>query len=117
MSANLYKTKQPGEYYHIHGSLEASTTLKMIGLESHRPDLETHEQIVEVIEGAVEKFTVEELEAMNKEHRQAGVKAFKHTDFANTPHVSHLKVPTHIYHALTRVKCRAKQILRCPRGR
>ncbi|OAQ98069.1 hypothetical protein LLEC1_02310 [Akanthomyces lecanii] len=86
MSANLYKTKQPGEYYHIHGSLEASTTLKMIGLESHRPDLETHEKIVEVIEGAVEKFTVEELEAMNKEHRQAGVKAFKHTDFVNTPH-------------------------------
>ncbi|OAA81977.1 CAIB/BAIF family enzyme [Akanthomyces lecanii RCEF 1005] len=86
MSANLYKTKQPGEYYHIHGSLEASTTLKMIGLESHRPDLETHEQIVDAIEGAVEKFTVEELEAMNREHRQAGVKAFKHTDFVNTPH-------------------------------
>lgn len=88
MSANLYKTNVPGEYYHIHGSLEASTTLKMIGLESHRPDLDTHEKIVDVIEGAVEKFTVDELEAMNKENRQAGVKAFKHTDFVNTPHVS-----------------------------
>ncbi|OAA73806.1 CAIB/BAIF family enzyme [Cordyceps fumosorosea ARSEF 2679] len=86
MSANLYRTKEPGEYYHIHGSLEASTTLRMIGLESHRPDLETHEQIVEVIEGAVERYTVGELEAMNKEHRQAGVKAFKHADFLNTPH-------------------------------
>ncbi|KAJ6781467.1 hypothetical protein PWT90_02671 [Aphanocladium album] len=86
MSANLYKTREAGEYYHIHGSLEASTTLKMIGLESHRPDLEAHEQIVETIEGAVEKFTVDELEAMNKENRQAGVKAFKHTDFVNTPH-------------------------------
>ncbi|KAK8147009.1 hypothetical protein G3M48_002260 [Beauveria asiatica] len=86
MSANLYKTKEPGEFYHIHGSLEASTTLRMIGLESHRPDLKTHEQIVEVIESAVEQFTVDELEAMNKEHRQAGVKAFKHADFVKTPH-------------------------------
>ena len=30
MSANLYATKNPNEYYHIHGSLEASTTLKMM---------------------------------------------------------------------------------------
>ncbi|ATY64875.1 CAIB BAIF family enzyme [Cordyceps militaris] len=86
MSANLYRTKEPGEYYHIHGSLEASTTLNMIGLASHRPDLKTHEEIVNVIEGAVEKLTVDELEALNKENRQAGVKAFKHADFLNTPH-------------------------------
>lgn len=87
MSANLYQTKDAGEYYHIHGSLEASTTLRMIGLESHRPDLTAHEQIVEAIEGAVQTFSVAELEAMNSEHRQAGVKAFKHTEFATTPHV------------------------------
>lgn len=88
MSANLYKTARPGEYYHIHGSLEASTTLQMIGLKSHRPDLQTHEQIVGEIEAAVERFTVEDLEALNKQHRQAGVKAFTHEDFLQTPHVS-----------------------------
>ncbi|KAK2595290.1 hypothetical protein QQS21_007005 [Conoideocrella luteorostrata] len=86
MSANLYETADAGEYYHIHGSLEASTTLNMVGLESHRPDLASHEDIVEEIETAVKKFTVEQLEALNAKHRQAGVKAFKHGDFLRTPH-------------------------------
>ncbi|UNI17585.1 hypothetical protein JDV02_003917 [Purpureocillium takamizusanense] len=86
MAANLYATADEGEYYHIHGSLEASTTLRMIGLAPHRPDLQTHEDIVGVIEPAVQKLTVDELEALNAEHRQAGVKAYKHEDFLRTPH-------------------------------
>lgn len=90
MSANLYETAEAGEYYHIHGSLEASTTLKMIGLESHRPDLDTIEKIVDVIEPAVKRFTVAQLEEMNAANRQAGVKAFKHEEFLKTPHVSTL---------------------------
>lgn len=87
MSANLYETAKPGEYYHIHGSLEASTTLRMIGLDSHRPDVRAHEDIVATIEPAVKKFSIEELEALNKRHKQAGVQALKHEDFLNTPHV------------------------------
>lgn len=87
MSANLYETANKGEYYHIHGSLEASTTLRMIGLESHRPDLTTHDEIVGVIEPAVQKFTIDQLESMNAQRRQAGVKAYKHEDFLRTPHV------------------------------
>ncbi|KAK2768869.1 hypothetical protein FQN54_000729 [Arachnomyces sp. PD_36] len=86
MSANLFQTKRPGEYYHIHGSLEASTTLRMIGLEPFRPDLDTHEEIVNTIETAVKQYTVEELEKINAENRQAGVIAFKHEDFLKTPH-------------------------------
>ncbi|KAJ5911572.1 uncharacterized protein N7473_000875 [Penicillium subrubescens] len=86
MSANLYKTKTPGEYYHIHGSLEATTTLNMIGLEGHRPDLTDYEDIIKVIEEKVQKYTVSELEAMNKERRQAGVPALKYDDFIKTPH-------------------------------
>lgn len=88
MSANLFRTKRPGEYYHIHGSLEASTTLRMIGLEPFRPDLDTHEEIVNTIETAVEQYTLEDLEKINAENRQAGVIAFKHEDFLKTPHVS-----------------------------
>lgn len=87
MSANLYETAEPGEYYHIHGSLEASTTLGMIGLEPFNPELKTHEDIVNAIEPAVKKFTVAELESLNAKNRQAGVKAYKHTDFLQTPHV------------------------------
>ncbi|KAJ5919410.1 CoA-transferase family III [Penicillium verhagenii] len=86
MSANLYKTKNPLEFYHIHGSLEATTTLNMIGLEGHRPDLTDYEEIIKVIEGQVQKYTVSELEAMNKERRQAGVPALKYEDFIKTPH-------------------------------
>ncbi|KAK4071703.1 uncharacterized protein Triagg1_5941 [Trichoderma aggressivum f. europaeum] len=86
MSANLYATKNPNEYYHIHGSLEASTTLKMVGLEPHRPDLATHEDIVQTIESAVKNFTVDELEELNAQNRQAGIKAFTHAEFLKTPH-------------------------------
>lgn len=88
MSANLYETKIPGEYYHIHGSLEASTTLQMIGLEPFRPELQSHEDIVAAIEPAVRKFSIQELEALNAKNRQAGIPALKHEDFLQTEHVS-----------------------------
>jgi len=89
MSANLYRTKNPGEFFHIHGSLEATTTLDMIGLEGHRPDLTDYEEIIKVIESHVQKYGAAELEDMNRERRQAGVTAFKHEDFVKTPHVGH----------------------------
>jgi hypothetical protein len=47
MSANMYRTKE-GKYYHIHGSLEATTTLNMIGLPGHRPDLDDYDEIIKV---------------------------------------------------------------------
>ncbi|KAJ0277310.1 hypothetical protein COL922a_014510 [Colletotrichum nupharicola] len=89
MSANLYKTKNEGEFFHIHGSLEATTTLSMIGLEGHRPDLTDYEDVIKVIESKVQKYSAAELEEMNKERRQAGVTAFKHEDFIKTPYVCH----------------------------
>lgn len=82
MSAGLYETKDPGRYYHIHGSLDASKTLNMIGLDSHRPDLTSHKSIVDVIEPAVQRFTVRELEELNETYRQAGAEAIKYEDFA-----------------------------------
>ncbi|KAE8383663.1 CoA-transferase family III domain-containing protein [Aspergillus bertholletiae] len=86
MSANLYKTKNEGEFFHIHGSLEATTTLNMIGLEGHRPDLTDYEEVIKVIESHVQKYTAAELEEMNKERKQAGVTAYKYEDFIKTPH-------------------------------
>lgn len=98
MSANLYETKDNGKYYHIHGSLEASTTLRMIGLEPFRPDLITHEDIVSTIEPAVQRFTVQELESLNAKNKQAGVPALKYEEFLKTPHVCssisyHIMIP------------------------
>ncbi|KAI6443451.1 hypothetical protein MCOR07_000035 [Pyricularia oryzae] len=88
MSANLYSTKNPGEYYHIHGSLEASSTLRMLGLEARRPDLteKGHDAIVDEIESRVSQYTVSELEFLNGLNRQAGVQALKHEEFLQTAH-------------------------------
>lgn len=86
MSANLYATKTPNAYFHIHGSLEANTTLKMIGLPPYRPDLKSIDEISSCIESHVQQFTIEELETMNKDLRQAGVTALKYEDFIATPH-------------------------------
>lgn len=88
MSANLYRTKNPDEFFHIHGSLEATTTLNMIGLEGQRPDLTDYEDIIKEIESHVQQYTAAELETMNSEKRQAGVTALKYEDFIKTPHVS-----------------------------
>lgn len=88
LSANLYETKNPGEYFHLHGSLEATTALNMVGLEGHRPDMTDYQECVDLIESHVKQYTAEELEAMNAKHRQAGVTALKWEDFKNTPHVS-----------------------------
>jgi hypothetical protein len=88
LSANLYETKIPGEYYHIHGSLEASKTLRMIGLEPYRPDLTDYRACLDTIESHVKKFTAAQLEEMNARERQAGVTALKWDDFKRTNHVS-----------------------------
>lgn len=88
LSANLYATKIPGEYFHIHGSLEAGKTLNMIGLESHRPDLTDYHECIATIESHVKAFTAAELEDMNAKLGQAGVTALKWEDFKQTEHVS-----------------------------
>lgn len=59
----------------------------MIGLEPFRPDLETHEAIINTVESAVRQFTTEELESLNAANRQAGAPALKHEYFLQTPHV------------------------------
>ncbi|KAH7418130.1 CoA-transferase family III domain-containing protein [Cadophora sp. MPI-SDFR-AT-0126] len=86
LSANLYETKIPGEYYHIHGSLEAGKTLNMIGLEAHRPDLTDYQECINVIESHVKKFTIPELEKMNAREKQAGVPVIKWEEFKQTNH-------------------------------
>jgi hypothetical protein len=86
LSANLYETKNPGEYFHLHGSLEATKALNMVGLEGHRPDLKDYHEIIKTIEGHVKQFTAEELEEMNGNIKQAGVTCLKWDEFQATPH-------------------------------
>ncbi|KAL2123902.1 hypothetical protein VTJ04DRAFT_267 [Mycothermus thermophilus] len=86
MSAGLYATKNPGEYYHIHGSLDADVTLGMLGLPKDVPELTDYREIIKVIESAVQQHTPAELETLNAKHRQAGVRALTYGQFRATPH-------------------------------
>jgi len=86
LSANLYATKNPGEYFHLHGSLEATKALNMIGLEGHRPDLTDYHECISIIEDHVRKYTADELEEMNWKIKQAGVTCLKWEDFQTTQH-------------------------------
>jgi hypothetical protein len=66
--------------------LEATTTLKMLGLPAFRPDLTDYRQCIQTIEKAVKRFTVDELEALNVRHRQAGIEALTWEQFKRTSH-------------------------------
>lgn len=85
LSANLYKTKDE-KYFHIHGSLEATTTLNMIGLPGHDETQTEYRQSLKTIGDAVAKFTAEELETMNEKLRQAGTTCYTREEFLKTPH-------------------------------
>ena len=87
LSANLYETRNPGEYFHLHGSLEATTALNMVGLEGSRPDMTDYYECIKLIEDHVKQFSAAELEEMNAEKRQAGVTCLKWEEFQKTEYV------------------------------
>ncbi|KAI1777912.1 CoA-transferase family III [Hypoxylon cercidicola] len=86
LSAGLYETRNRGEYYHIHGSLDATKTLEMIGLPAFNPDLTDYHDCVDTIEGAVKQFSGAELEKLNQEHCQAGAPVLTNEEFRRTAH-------------------------------
>lgn len=87
-STNADATKRSGEYFHLHGSMDASSTLNMIGMEAYRPDLGEYYGIVSAFEGAMKMFTVKGLEDINAKHIQAGTTIDKREVFLNTAYVS-----------------------------
>lgn len=86
LSANLYETRNPGEFYHIHGSLEATRTLKMLGLKPYDPQMTDYRKCIDTIEAAVKTHTIHELDRMNVENKQAGIFALTWEQFQQTPH-------------------------------
>ncbi|KAI2630995.1 CoA-transferase family III [Hypoxylon sp. NC1633] len=86
LSAGLYETRNRGEYYHIHGSLEATTTLQMIGLPPFIPDLTDYRGCIDTIEAAVRRFSGVELEALNRIYRQAGAPVLTNEKYKKTTH-------------------------------
>ncbi|KAK4186529.1 CoA-transferase family III domain-containing protein [Podospora australis] len=86
LSANLYSTKNSGEYYHIHGSLDADVTLQMLGLPKERPEMTDYRECINTIEAAVMKHTAAELDELNLQNRQAGIQAYTWEQFRSLPH-------------------------------
>ncbi|KAI1500442.1 CoA-transferase family III [Biscogniauxia marginata] len=86
LSAGLYETRDSGAFYHIHGSLEASTTLNMLGLPPFFPGLTDYRLCINTIESAVKQFSVAELEQRNHKFRQAGVPALTAQQYKQTSH-------------------------------
>ncbi|RAH86623.1 CoA-transferase family III [Aspergillus japonicus CBS 114.51] len=85
-AANMYRTRNENEYFFLHGSLDPTKTLNMIGLPSHRPDLTEYDKIVDLIGTQVRKFSAAELEDLNQDAGQAGVTVYTHEEFCATPH-------------------------------
>lgn len=59
----------------------------MIGLDGHHSVVEDYEEIIQLIERHVQRYTAQELEEMNRDRRQAGVTAYRYEDFIQSPHV------------------------------
>ncbi|OTB08589.1 hypothetical protein M426DRAFT_71014 [Hypoxylon sp. CI-4A] len=85
LSAGLYETRNRGEYYHIHGSLEASATLEMIGLPAFSPETD-YRGCINTIEKAVKRFSGAELEELNQKYHQAGVPVLTNEKYQKTAH-------------------------------
>ncbi|KAI1433593.1 CoA-transferase family III [Xylaria sp. CBS 124048] len=86
LSAGLYETRKPGEYYHIHGSLDATVTLGMIGLPPFCPGLTDYRQCIKTIESAVKRFSAADLELRNQQFRQAGTIVLTQEQYRETRH-------------------------------
>ncbi|KAK8056561.1 hypothetical protein PG993_001788 [Apiospora rasikravindrae] len=80
------KYRLPGQYYHIHGSLEASTTLRMLGLPPFLAGSHDYRQCIAMIENAVNRLSIADLEHKNHKYRQAGAPALTKDQFRRTAH-------------------------------
>ncbi|RAK98707.1 alpha methylacyl-CoA racemase [Aspergillus ibericus CBS 121593] len=60
----LYKTKTPGVWYQLHGSLDAAPVLRALGIDPEYP-AKTSDEAYEHIARHVEQWTADELEMLN----------------------------------------------------
>ncbi|GME65958.1 CoA-transferase family III domain-containing protein [Neofusicoccum parvum] len=79
-STNLYHTKD-GKWYYLHGSLNPSVTMQMLGI-NDTGEAVTHEEAVEVYKAKVAQWASSAIEeTANLEYRQPGVVCHTHEEF------------------------------------
>lgn len=79
-------------FYHLHGSLDITPTLNMLGLPQYRPDLvdsASNKELKAIYAKEVSKYDSTWLDIEANEHwRQAGTICYTFEEFAQTPHGS-----------------------------
>lgn len=78
-----YKAKD-GRFFHLHGSLNTTNTLHMLGLPQHRPDLTDPDEIKDIYRNAVAQHTASWLDIeANDFWRQPGTICYTQDEFRN----------------------------------
>lgn len=79
----LYKTKTPGVWYQLHGSLDAAPILRSIGVDPDYP-AKTSEEAYDHISRHVEQWTADELEMLNVKNGFCGSICFTPEGWSET---------------------------------
>lgn len=83
LATNVYKTKD-GKFYHLHGSMNADPTMKMVGVEEQDA---TEDEALKIYADKVAQHDAAFLEkTANEEFRQAGVTCFTPEEFFASEH-------------------------------
>ncbi|GCB27389.1 succinyl-CoA--L-malate CoA-transferase beta subunit [Aspergillus awamori] len=82
-STAIYKTKTPGVWYQIHGSLDAAPVLRALGMDPDYP-AKTPDEAYEYISKHVEQWTADELEMLNVKNGFCGSICFTPQGWADT---------------------------------
>ncbi|KIW35511.1 uncharacterized protein PV07_02202 [Cladophialophora immunda] len=104
MATNIYKTAN-GRYFQLHGSLDTTPVLHMLGLAQNRPDLEGaqfRDKAKQVYRAAVAERDSAALEIeVNERWRQPGVTCLTLQEYTETPHGrSNIKEPLYTIDAV-----------------
>lgn len=79
----IYKTKTPGVWYQLHGSLDAAPVLRAIGVDPEYP-AKTSDEAYEYISRHVEQWTADELEMLNVKNGFCGSICFTPQGWSET---------------------------------
>ncbi|TLD31407.1 hypothetical protein PspLS_01747 [Pyricularia sp. CBS 133598] len=81
LCTNVYKTKD-GRFFHLHGSMNATKSLAMIGLPPTNPALNTPELVIKALSSKVAEYDADWLDAeANQYWRQAGTICLTEDEF------------------------------------
>lgn len=83
---NVYQAKD-GRWFHLHGSMNAATTMSMVGVEEQDVN---RDQAIEIYAAKVAQWDSQAIDEMSNDvHKQAGVICNTPKEFFASPQVSH----------------------------